>query len=146
MQYKPTIGADFLTKELNLDGKVVSLQIWDIACQEKFRSFRSSLFRNTDCCVLVCDLIDEKSFEGLEKLRTEFLNKLDNKDPYNFPFVLIGNKCVQSDERKVQNSQLKQYCESHNNIPYFKTSAKNNVNVEKAFEEIARLSFRKYYY
>ena len=84
MQYKPTIGADFLTKELNLDGKVVSLQIWDIAGQEKFRSFGSSLFRNTDCCVLVCDLIDEKSFEGLEKLRTEFLNKLDNKDPYNF--------------------------------------------------------------
>ena len=36
MQYKPTIGADFLTKELNLDGKVVSLQIWDIAGQEKF--------------------------------------------------------------------------------------------------------------
>ena len=125
---------------------MVSLQIWDIAGQEKFRSFGSSLFRNTDCCVLVCDLIDEKSFEGLEKLRTEFLNKLDNKDPDNFPFVLIGNKCVQSDERKVQDDKLKLYCESHNNIPYFKTSAKNNVNVEKAFEEIARLSFRKYYY
>ena len=146
MQYKPTIGADFLTKELNLDGKVVQLQLWDTAGQEQFNSIGASFYRNAECCVLVCDLTDEKSFEGLEKWRTEFLNKLAPKDPDNFPFVLIGNKCDKSDERKVKKEQLKLYCESHNNIPYFETSAKNNVNVEKAFEEIARLSFRKYYY
>ena len=144
MEYKSTIGVDFLAKNLNLDGKIVQLQLWDTEGKEQINNF--SLFKNTDCCVLVCDLTNEKSFEGLEKWRTEFLNKLAIKDPDNFPFVLIGNKCDKSDERKVQDDKLKLYCESHNNIPYFETSAKNNVNVEKAFEEIARLSFRKYYY
>ena len=145
MEYKSTIGADFFAKNLNLDGKVVQLQLWDTEGKEQINKF-GSLFINTDCCVLVCDLTDEKSFEGLEKWRTEFLNKLAPKDPDNFPFVLIGNKCDKSDERKVQDSQIKKYCESHNNIPYFETSAKTAFNVEKAFEEIARLIIRKYNY
>ena len=146
MLYKPTIGFDFYKKELNLDGKIVQLQLWDNAGDERFNRISSSFFKNTHCCVLVCDLTNEKSFEKLEKWRTKFLNILDNKENDNFPFVLIGNKCEQSDERKVQDSQIKQYCESHNNIPYFETSAKNDVNVEKAFEEIARLIMRKYNY
>ena len=146
MFYKSTIGADFLTKELNLNGKIVQLQLWDIAGQEKYRVNSASFYRNSDACVLVCDLTDENSFEELEKFRTEFLNKLDPKDPDNFPFVLIGNKCDQSDERRVKKEQLKLYCESHNNIPYFETSAKIAFNVDKAFEEIARLIIKKYNY
>ena len=143
MQYKSTIGADFLTKELNLDGKVVQLQLWDTAGQEQFNSIGASFYRNAECCVLVCDLTDEKSFEGLEKWRTQFLNQLAPKDPDNFPFVVFGNKCDKSDERKVQDAKLKQYCESHNNIPYFETSAKTAVNVEKGFEEVAGLALKR---
>ena len=31
MQYKSTIGANFLTKEVNVDESVVQLQLWDSA-------------------------------------------------------------------------------------------------------------------
>ena len=33
---KPTIGADFSKKEVEIEGQVVTLQIWDTAGQEKF--------------------------------------------------------------------------------------------------------------
>ena len=33
---KPTIGADFSKKEIQIDGQVVTLQIWDTAGQEKY--------------------------------------------------------------------------------------------------------------
>ena len=33
---KPTIGADFLKKVINVGGKEVTLQIWDTAGQERF--------------------------------------------------------------------------------------------------------------
>ena len=34
-QYKATIGADFLTKDVVIDEKYVTMQIWDTAGQER---------------------------------------------------------------------------------------------------------------
>ena len=34
-QYKATIGADFLTKEVMVDDRLVTMQIWDTAGQER---------------------------------------------------------------------------------------------------------------
>lgn len=38
-QYKATIGADFLSKEVSIDGtdRKATLQIWDTAGQERFQ-------------------------------------------------------------------------------------------------------------
>lgn len=103
----------------------------------------SSFYRNSECCVLVYDLTDLKSFETIDTWRQEFLTQLSPKDPEHFPFVLLGNKCDKEEERKVQDAKIKQYCQSKGDMPYFETSAKNNLNVEKAFEEIARLAFSR---
>ena len=40
-QYKATIGADFLTKEVMVDDRLVTMQIWDTAGQERFVSHHS---------------------------------------------------------------------------------------------------------
>lgn len=42
-QYKATIGADFVTKEVVIDDRVVTMQIWDTAGQEVSTSQRTSL-------------------------------------------------------------------------------------------------------
>ena len=102
----------------------------------------ASFYRNSECCVLVCDLTDIKSFENIDTWRQEFLTQLNPKDPENFPFVLLGNKSDKEDERKVPDTKIKQYCETKNNMPYFETSAKDNLNVDKAFTEIAQLAFK----
>ena len=68
---------------------------------------------------------------------------LNPKDPDTFPFVLLGNKCDKVAERKVQAPKIKQYCETKSNMPYFETSAKDNTNVEAAFEEVAKLAFKR---
>ena len=54
IRYKATIGADFLTKELTVDGTNVTLQIWDTAGQERFQSLGSAFYRGADACMLVC--------------------------------------------------------------------------------------------
>ena len=88
MQYKSTIGADFLTKEVNVDDSVVQLQLWVTAGAEKFHSMGASFYRNSEYCALVCDLTDPKSFEAIESWKTEFLNQLNPKDLDTFQFVL----------------------------------------------------------
>ena len=103
----------------------------------------ASFYRNAECCVLVCDLTDMKSFENIDSWRQEFLTQLNPKDPESFPFILLGNKCDKEGERKVPENKIKTYCDQKNHLPYFETSAKDNTNVDKAFEEVARLAFKR---
>ena len=44
VESKPTIGVEFATRSLNIDGKVVKAQIWDTAGQERFLPFLPSNF------------------------------------------------------------------------------------------------------
>ena len=145
MQYKSTIGADFLTKEVNVDGTIIQLQLWDTAGAERFNSMGPSFYRNSECCILVFDLTDQKSFESIENWKNEFLNQLNPKEPDTFPFVLLGNKSDKTSDKKVQESKIKQYCELRGKIPYFETSAKDSTNVEAAFQEVAKLAFKRNY-
>lgn len=102
-----------------------------------------AFYRNAECCVLCFDLTDPKTFETIDTWRTEFLTQLNPKDPENFPFVILGNKCDKEGERKVSESKIKQYCQQKGNIAYYETSAKDNVNVDIAFEEVARKAFTR---
>jgi Ras-related protein Rab-7A len=102
----------------------------------------AAFYRNAECCILCFDLTDPKTFETIDTWKTEFLSQLNPKDPESFPFVIIGNKCDRADERKVNDNKVKTYT-TQKNIAYFETSAKDKINVDKAFEEVARLAFKR---
>jgi len=136
-QYKATIGADFLTKEVIVDDRIVTMQIWDTAGQERFQSLGQAFYRGADCCVLVFDVSLTKSFKSLDIWRDEFLVQASPRDPENFPFVVLGNK-IDLENRAITTKRAQQWCQGKNNIPYFETSAKEAINVEQAFQTIAR--------
>ncbi|KAI8390972.1 vacuolar biogenesis protein [Radiomyces spectabilis] len=138
-QYKATIGADFLTKEVLVDGRVVTMQIWDTAGQERFQSLGVAFYRGADCCVLAYDVNNSKSFESLDQWRDEFLVQASPRDPEQFPFVLLGNKVdVEESRRMISQKRAMAWCQSKGNVPYFETSAKEAINVEQAFQTIAK--------
>ncbi|OBA25200.1 hypothetical protein HANVADRAFT_11436, partial [Hanseniaspora valbyensis NRRL Y-1626] len=104
-QYKATIGADFSTKEVELEdingGKATAaLQIWDTAGQERFQSLGVAFYRGADCCVLVYDVTNEKSFARLKTWRDDFLLNSNVSNPESFPFVILGNKMDVDDSKK----------------------------------------------
>ena len=72
-QYKATIGADFLTKEVMVDDRLVTMQIWDTAGQERFQSLGVAFYRGADCCVLTYDVTAPNTFKSLDSWRDEFL-------------------------------------------------------------------------
>jgi Ras-related protein Rab-7A len=139
-QYKATIGADFLTKEVQVDDRLVTMQIWDTAGQERFQSLGVAFYRGADCCVLVCDVNVQKTFENLDNWRDEFLIQASPNDQENFPFVVLGNKIDQDEgrSRTVTEKKAKQWCNGKGSIPYFEVSAKEDTNVDAAFQTIAR--------
>uniref|UniRef100_A0A0K8TQ95 Putative ras-related protein rab-7 n=1 Tax=Tabanus bromius TaxID=304241 RepID=A0A0K8TQ95_TABBR len=135
-QYKATIGADFLTKEVVVDDRVVTMQIWDTAGQERFQSLGVAFYRGADCCVLVFDVTAPNTFKNLDSWRDEFLIQASPRDPEHFPFAVLANKIDL--ERTVSAKRAQQWCQSKNDIPFFETSAKDATNVELAFQTIAK--------
>lgn len=143
--YKATIGADFITKEVETDdGKKVMMQIWDTAGQERFQSLGVAYYRGADACVLVYDVNNFLSFQHLERWREDFLKQssLPNEEARHFPLLIIGNK-IDIDDRVVSRRQARAWAEVHSSdkmqIPCFEASAKNGDNVEKAFAQIAKM-------
>lgn len=136
-QYKATIGADFLTKEILVDDRMITMQIWDTAGQERFQSLGVAFYRGADSCVLVFDVTSSKSFDNIESWRDEFLVQASPRDPDHFPFVVLGNK-IDMENRAVTQKRATSWCQSKNNIPYFETSAKDATGVEEAFQTIAQ--------
>eukprot|EP00271_Cylindrocystis_brebissonii_P011579 TRINITY_DN29449_c0_g1_i1.p1 TRINITY_DN29449_c0_g1~~TRINITY_DN29449_c0_g1_i1.p1 ORF type:complete len:207 (-),score=44.33 TRINITY_DN29449_c0_g1_i1:1111-1731(-) len=143
-QYKATIGADFLTKEVQVEDRLVTMQIWDTAGQERFQSLGVAFYRGADCCVLVYDVNVAKSFDNLDNWREEFLIQANPAERELFPFVVLGNKIdVEGGNRRViSEKKAKAWCASKGNIPYFETSALQDFNVDAAFQTIAKNALR----
>ncbi|KAL6599633.1 P-loop containing nucleoside triphosphate hydrolase protein [Neocallimastix sp. 'constans'] len=106
--YKATIGADFITKDVQLeDDKKVTMQIWDTAGQERFQSLGIAYYRGADACIIVFDVTNPDSFSNVLRWEHEFIEKADLKDPSTYPFVLIGNKIDNEDDRIISRSHGK---------------------------------------
>ena len=102
-----------------------------------------NFYRNSEACVLVFDLTVKDSFTNIDNWRKEFLTALGPKDPDNFPFVLVGNKSDMKDDIKVTNEEVEVYCKEHNNMPYFATSAKEDIGLEETFSKVADLAYER---
>lgn len=142
-QYKATIGADFLTKEVMVDENYVTMQIWDTAGQERFQSLGVAFYRGADACILVYDVTSSKTFDNLESWREEFIAQAAPNNADTFPFMVIGNKIDNESQRVVPHNKARAWCQSKGDIPYFETSAKEAINVEQAFLLIARKALER---
>merc|ERR1712091_458414 len=130
--YISTIGVDFKIKTIELDGKVIKLQIWDTAGQERFRTITSSYYRGAHGIIVVYDVTDGESYtnvkqwlEEIQRYACEGVNKL-----------LVGNKCDLVNKRVVDKKSAEEFAEKFG-ITFLETSAKNNPNVEAAFMTMA---------
>jgi len=138
-EHKATIGADFSTKELNLDDKIVTLQIWDTAGQERFQSLGNAFYRGSDACVLVYDITNAQSFNKVEEWRSNFIAQAAPDDPKKFPFLLLGNKLDKDNQRQVDKNQADNYARSQGMI-FYETSAVNGANIEDAIKTITSIA------
>ncbi|XP_037534590.1 ras-related protein rab7 [Nematolebias whitei] len=140
--YRATVGTDFLSKSVHIDGDWVSLQIWDTAGTERFQSLGTPLYRGSHCCLLVFDVTSTATFSALDVWRKEFLVQGEPEDPSNFPFLVLGNK-TDLGNREVSRRKAQQWCEEIG-AEYFEGSAKEDVDMEKPFVRAAERGLQEY--
>lgn len=130
--YRTSIGANLFIKELNISSdNNVSIQIWDIAGQEKWKKMRHLYYRGAHGALFVGDLTRKNTFEQLK----EFWNQDLNKYCEEIPKILVVNKVDLNSI--ISNNDIEKLAQSINVKATIFTSAKNGQNVEKAFHQIA---------
>lgn len=133
--YLTTIGMDRKYKRLVINNTDVDVFITDTAGEERFRSLAKSFYKNTDGIIVGFSLIDKKSFNSIE-FWLEQINDNCN-DPNKTSLVLFGNKCDDKLNIVVKPEEINVIKEKHN-LEYFKTSAKENINVQNLFEYLIK--------
>ena len=116
---------------MEIKGKKVKLQIWDTAGQERFKNITASYYRGGNGILLIYDITDRESFQSLNCWLIE-IEKNANK---NVKIILIGNNCDLEDKREVSYQEGKDFAQN-NNMLFFEVSAKNNTNINEAFESL----------
>ena len=129
-----TIGIDYKLKNIYLkDDKLVKLQIWDTAGQDRFHSITKTYYKGANGIILIYSVIDRKTFENVQN----WLNSIKNEVSDKVVIFLVGNKIDAADLRQVTYEQGEEMAESYK-LPFFECSAKTAENIEETFNELVK--------
>lgn len=131
LESKSTIGVEFATRTLQVEGRTVKAQIWDTAGQERYRAITSAYYRGALGALLVYDVTKPTTFENVSRWLKELRDHADS----NIVIMLIGNKTDLKHLRAVATEDAQGYAEKEG-LSFIETSALEATNVEKAFQTI----------
>ncbi|XP_060579696.1 ras-related protein Rab-11B-like [Ruditapes philippinarum] len=133
-----TIGVEFGTRTVQVNGKNVKAQVWDTAGQERYMAITSAYYRGAVGAMIIYDVTKRSSFTNVVK----WVNEIKENGIENIPIVLVGNKMDLKSKREVPTNEAKEFAE-RNNLEFIEMSAKTNTNVDKAFEDLLTGIMRK---
>lgn len=128
---KSTIGVEFATRSISVDGKTVKAQIWDTAGQERYRAITSAYYRGAVGALLVYDIAKHSTYVNV----TRWLKELRDHADTNIVIMLVGNKSDLRHLRAVPTEEASQFS-AENGLSFIETSALDASNVESAFQTI----------
>ncbi|KAJ7649180.1 ras-domain-containing protein [Mycena rosella] len=131
LESKSTIGVEFATRSIDVDGKTVKAQIWDTAGQERYRAITSAYYRGAVGALLVYDIAKHATYVNV----TRWLKELRDHADSNIVIMLVGNKSDLKHLRAVPTDEAKSFS-TENGLSFIETSALDASNVEGAFQTI----------
>lgn len=129
----PTIGVEFATKTLQIDGKIVKVHVWDTAGQEQFRALTTAYYRGAVGALIVYDITSASSFESLN----HWIDEVRENTPSDITCLLIGNKSDLNDMRCVTTDEGIAYGKEKK-MTFMETSAKDGFHTEEAFDTLIK--------
>ena len=123
-----TIGLDYRLKTMILDDhRIVKVQLWDTAGQDKFRAITRNYYKGARGIILIYDVTNIKSFENIKKWINEIKEEISEK----VTIVLIGNKIDNEGERKISKDQGEKLASEYG-VQFFETSAKTGQGINES--------------
>jgi Ras-related protein Rab-6A len=72
-----------------LENRTIKLVLWDTAGQEKFRSLTPTYIKDANVAVIVYDISNRNSFDGIEK----WIKDVQEHRGDDAVLAVVGNKC-----------------------------------------------------
>jgi len=132
---KATVGVEFISKNYNINNKIIKIEIWDTAGQERYKSITSAYYKGAKGAMIVYDVTNQTSFNNIDKWYFEIKEKASK----NINLMLIGNK---TDLNKVICREDAINKAKSLNIPVMETSANNSSNVKEAFYDLIKEMYK----
>jgi len=159
--YDPTIE-DSYRKQVVIDSQSCMLEVLDTAGQEEYTALRDQWIRDGEGFVLVYSITSRSSFTRIRRFHSQIQRVKDSSSAGSptkagylsspvtqnmmisgsqAPVMLVGNKSDRVTEREVSTQEGAALAKEMG-CDFVEASAKNCINVEKAFYEVVR-SLRK---
>jgi len=109
-----TTGVSFSAKTLNFDnGKSVKIQLWNTACQEKYRSLTKIFFQNSVAVAFIYDITSQTSFD---EIKNYWFTQISESAPEKNVKALIANKYDLYDKEEVDKGEARKLAEKNNTL------------------------------
>ena len=134
-----TIGVDFHVKTINLHGKIIKLQIWDVGGEERFRFLLPTYCLGANAAFLLYDVTRLHTLDNIP----EWISIVRQKAG-GIPIVLVGSKIDLNTQRKISRDFGIQIAERNNLSGFTEVSAKTGQNVDQLFESVIEILIERY--
>ena len=131
-----TNGASYASKTIEIPeiGKSITLDIWDTAGQEKYKSLNKFFYQDAKMVILVYDITQKYSFDNLKNVWYKDLKEYG--DP-NIVIGIAGSKSDRYEEEAVSEQEAREFAKSINAV-FGLTSAQNNTGIDELFKELGK--------
>jgi small GTP-binding protein len=131
LEYMPTITFNFGECIFRPPGATRrSIGLWDTAGEEGHRSLAPVYFRGAQCIIVVFDITDRSSFEGVGRW-------IQMARYHGAEFILVGNKADLETDRKVTYEEANMFASMQGALWYLDISAKTDESVLALLEDFS---------
>ena len=134
-----SIGVDFKSKQIEIDDKLIKLQIWDTAGHEKFRTITTSYYKSAHAIIILYDITEQSSFDHINNWMIE----IDKFAKQGVLRIIVGNKKDLESKRQVSTKDAESLADKYG-IKFMEVSAKDNTNIEALFLDIVKRLLENY--
>lgn len=127
--FTSTIGVDFTNLNVEKDGKLYQLKVWDTGGHDRFQFLIKSYFRNLTAVVIVYDITNIRSYDNIEGIIRNYKRYSDNP---NIPMLILGNKTDLEKKREISHANGKYLADKHD-CAFLECSARNHHNIENIY-------------
>jgi len=133
---KVTVGVDIAVKEVEIEGSLIRLQIWDFGGEERFRFLLPAYGRGSSGGIFMFDITRLSTLDNVDEWLEVF--RKEQLGTFKAPLVIVGGKSDLIEEKQIFHKEGLKIARKHKFAHYFECSSLTGDNVILIFETLVR--------